>query len=345
MSRFVLGVDGGASSTRALIGTTDGELLGFGRAGPSNHLQGEAGRRRLRNALTGSITAALQQSGVDPAAIDACWLGMTGTWGDPDDHALIIRITRELVGCPNIAVGGDVHAALVGASVGQPGVIVYAGTGSIAYALDRDGNAHRTGGWGYLIDDEGGAYHTGRAALTAVFRAADGRAPATRLEALLQHHLEVTTLDAVRRRVYVEDGMDRPAIAGMARLVATAAREGDAVAVAILAHAAHHLADLVSTTLRKLPAAEAGETGETGQAGEAGRHSVFIAGGLFDAGAPLLDAFEADVRRAYPDAEIRRPAFPPIVGSFITALEMCTGPLTEAQRIRLGQAVARMGIT
>ena len=333
MSVYVLGVDGGASSTRALIGTTDGELLGFGRAGPSNHLQGEAGRRRLRNALTGSITAALEQSGVDPAAIDACWLGMTGTWGDPDDHALITRITRELVGCPNIAVGGDVHAALVGASAGQPGVIVYAGTGSIAYALDGDGNAHRTGGWGYLIDDEGGAYHTGRAALTAAFRAADGRGRPTSLHDMLQRHLEVTSLDAVRRRVYVDDGMDRPAIAGMARLVASAARQGDAVAVAILADAAHHLADLVSTTVRKLPA------------GEAGRHPVFIAGGLFDAGAPLVDAFEADVRRAYPDAEIRRPVFPPIVGSFITALQMCSGPLTDAQRQRLGQDVARMGIT
>ena len=330
---YVLGVDGGATSTRALIGTHDGELLGFGRAGPSNHLQGEAGRARLRAALTTSISAALQQSGIDASAIEACWLGMTGTWGDPDDHALITSITHELVPCPRIRVGGDVHNALLGASLGQPGVVVYAGTGSIAYAIDEHGNAHRTGGWGYLIDDLGGAYHTGRAALSAVFRAADGRQPPTSLHDRLLQHLQVPSLDALRKRVYADDGMDRPTIAHLARLIAAAANEGDAVATTILEDAAHHLAELATTTLAKLPA------------GQATRYHVYIAGGLFDAGPHLLDPFTTTLEATNPGTEVRTPAFPPIIGAFITAVQMRSRPAPELPRQRLANAVTRMGIS
>jgi glucosamine kinase len=331
---YVLGVDGGASSTRAVVGTQACDLLGFGRAGPSNHLQGEAGRRRLRGALTDSITAALHDAGVRPDEVQACWLGMTGTWGDRSERDLIVRATRELVPCPRIEVGGDVHGALVGASFGRPGVIVYAGTGSIAYALDEHGEARRTGGWGYLIDDAGGAYHVGRAALTAVFRASDGRAPPTSLRERLLGHLRLDTLEDLRKRVYLDDGMDRPSLARLARVVAEAADSGDSVAASILETAAVELARLAIATLRKLPADQA-------------RHeSVYVAGGLFDAGPALLEPFTAALQREYPGAAVHRPALPPIVGSFIMALRMLTEPaLDEAQRRRIESAIARLGIS
>ena len=331
---YVVGVDGGASSTRAVVGTRDGELLGFGRAGPSNHLQGEAGRRRLRGALTDSVTGALHGASVRPEDVQACWLGMTGTWGDRAERDLIIRTSRDIVPCQLIEVGGDVHGALVGAAFGQPGVIVYAGTGSIAYALDEHGNAWRTGGWGYLIDDAGGAYHVGRAALTAVFRASDGRAPPTSLRERLLEHLQADTLEDVRKRVYVDDGMDRPSLARLARVVAQAARDGDGVASSILARAGLELASLATTTLGKLPAEGAR------------RESVYVAGGLFDAGPRLLDAFTAAVHDQYPGVEVRRPEFPPVIGSFIMALRLIGDPpLDEAQRQRMADAVERLGIT
>ena len=256
---------------------------------------------------------------------------MTGTWGDPDDRAFITGIARELVPCERIEVGGDVHAVLMGASFGRPGVIVYAGTGSIAYAVEASGRQHRTGGWGYLIDDLGGGYHTGRAALTAAFRASDGRAPATSLTNRLLRHFGASSLDELRRIVYLDDGIDRPSMARLARLVADAARAGDAVATGILEDAGRQLAGLASATLGKLPEREAAD--------------VFVAGGLFASGPALLNAFTDCLLSAHAHAVVRRPEFPPVVGAWLMALRAAGGDIDEPLRRRLSAEVERLGLT
>lgn len=330
---YVLAVDGGASSTRALIGTVDGDLLGFGRAGPSNHLHGEAGLRRLREALTISIAEALSQSNIAPQAIEACWLGMTGIWENTQDHAIVTQITTEVVPCQRVAVGGDVHGALIGASSGQPGVIVYAGTGSVAYGIDEENRSVRVGGWGYIIDDLGGGYQIGRAALKAVFRASDGRGPDTSLHAALLKHFHAPSLAALRTLVYVNDGIDRPAVAQLARLVGQAAIVGDKVAIAILEDAARELALLADTTLKMLAPTATRPL------------PVYTSGGVFKAGPSLLEAFKTRLLSDYPDVEIRNPVFPPIIGSFIMALRLLSHPLGEAHLRRLKRAVKLMEIT
>ena len=66
------------------------------------------------------------------------------------------------------------------------GIVAIAGTGSIAFGVDPEGNSARSGGWGYLLGDEGSAFWLGHYAVRQGIRAADGRGPQTRmLEGLL----------------------------------------------------------------------------------------------------------------------------------------------------------------
>src|ERR687898_922600 len=44
----------------------------------------------------------------------------------------------------------------------DPGVVLIAGTGSIAYGVNSDGYAARSVGWGYVLGDEGSGYWLGK---------------------------------------------------------------------------------------------------------------------------------------------------------------------------------------
>src|SRR5438045_9768833 len=80
---------------------------------------------------------------------------------------------RELEGV------GDAEIALFGATDGRPGVVIIAGTGSVCCGVNARGRCVRAGGWVPRDGNEGGGAWIARRALSAVTRAADGRAPAT----------------------------------------------------------------------------------------------------------------------------------------------------------------------
>lgn len=329
---FVLAVDGGASSTRALIGTASGRVLALGRAGPSNHLQGEAGRLRLLTALRDSIGAAVKHAGVDEPRFVSAWLGMSGVWEDGQGGEAVRGVAADLIECDSIGVGGDMHTALVGASLNRPGVIVYAGTGSIAFGIDDDGTMARAGGLGYLVDDEGGAYQIGKAALRAVGRFLDGRAQATALAQVFFEHFGTDDPRMLVRAVYVGDGLSRPAMAALSRLVGDAANAGDEVAKRILQQAGHELASLAKSVIGKLPRL-------------AKPPSVFYSGGVFQAGDPLIEPFLAAVRAAVPSAVVAAAAFPPLIGAYLLALHGAGVSPTAEVIAAITASIAHLGLT
>ena len=99
----------------------------------------------------------------------------------------------------------------------QPGVVVIAGTGSIAYGRNERNQAARAGGWGYMLGDEGSGYWIGRAALRAVLREADRRGPATQLTGLLLNYYGVARAQDLIHQVY--HGTLRPSAIAVARAV------------------------------------------------------------------------------------------------------------------------------
>ena len=148
-------------------------------------------------------------------------------------------------------VVNDALVALEAGAPGAPGVVLIAGTGSIAYGRNDHNQAARAGGWGYMLGDEGSGYWIGRAALRAVLREADRRGPATRLTGLLLNYYGVSRAQDLIAQVY--HGSLRPsAIAALAQCVMGAFSDGDSVAIGILRSAADQLESAALSVARRL---------------------------------------------------------------------------------------------
>lgn len=246
MMRFYLGIDGGQSGTTALIGDETGRVAGVGNAGPCNHARASEGRRKFLAAVADSVGSAASAAGLNgiPAFAAACM----GFSGGPDDKE---ALAREIIRAERLLVTHDAFIALAGATAGAPGIIVIAGTGSIAFGRNEAGATARAGGWGYLFGDEGGAFDLVRQALRAVLRNEEGWGARTALrEALLEAGGTRDANDLLHR--FYTDEYPRHRVAAFAKLVDDVARTGDKVASDILGSAAQSLATIAATVRRQL---------------------------------------------------------------------------------------------
>jgi N-acetylglucosamine kinase-like BadF-type ATPase len=247
MAKLYLGVDGGQSGTKALIGDESGRILGAGEGGPCNHAGAAEGAPKLTRAVTEAVGGACRAVGLDPAAVafeSACF-GMSG--GPDDKEALLRRAVRA----SRWVITHDAAIALAGAAAGEPGVIVIAGTGSIAFGRNAADRTARAGGWGYVFGDEGGAFDIVRQALRAALRFEEGWGPATILrERLLEATGSRDANDALHRFYTVDWPRNR--VAALAPMVDEAADAGDEAASAILAVAAQQLATLAGSVRGQL---------------------------------------------------------------------------------------------
>ena len=176
MLEFLVGVDGGGSGTRALLARRDGAVIGAGQAGPSGLSRGIA---PAWAAVTAATERAFESAGLRPAAWSACALGagLAGASHQPWRAAFLAADP----GFARIALDSDSFTMLLGAHAGRPGVIVAAGTGSVAEVLRADGSRTSVGGWGFPIGDEGSGAWLGWHAVRHAQAALDDRARAGRL--------------------------------------------------------------------------------------------------------------------------------------------------------------------
>ncbi len=182
------------------------------------------------------MDTAIGDRDITPAAI--C-LGIAGV--DREDEARTVSaIMRRIARHSRVLVVNDALIALVAGAGDAAGIVLIAGTGSIAYGRNARGEAARAGGWGHMIGDEGSGYWIGREALAAVMRAGDGRGPATRLTAEMLTHFQVADVSRLPRIVYDRD-VPRVSVAAVGPIVQQVAEQGDAVAMRILERAAEEL--------------------------------------------------------------------------------------------------------
>jgi len=244
--RYFLGVDGGQSSTTAVIGDETGRVLGRGQAGPCNHAAAAEGRAKLESAVTGSVRLASAQAGLAAGVrFEAACFGMSG--GPADKESIL----AALVATDRLVVTTDADVALAGATSTGQGIIVIAGTGSIALGRNAQGVRARAGGWGYLFGDEGSAFDIVRQALRAALRMEEGWGPATGLRQILLEATRSQDVNQALHRFYAPQ-WPRDRIAALAPLVDEAAGAGDTVAIEILNYSALQLATLATSIRAQL---------------------------------------------------------------------------------------------
>lgn len=236
----ILGLDAGGTGSRAVV-VENGAVVSRHELGPMNVLLHRDSVQRIADLL-------------EETSVDAAGLGLAGVQADEDAHKVVAAL-GERSAVP-VAVTDDSEVALFGAFDGAPGVIVIAGTGSIACGRDGAGSRVRVGGHGFLLGDEGAGYWIGRECVRAALRARDGLGPRTALQQAVAAVFDGDLTNAIRR--VHESPRDRPLLA---QLVPLAASLDDQVAADVLDRAADHLAalaDAVHARLGPLPVAMAG---------------------------------------------------------------------------------------
>ncbi|MGO9636877.1 MAG: N-acetylglucosamine kinase, partial [Terracidiphilus sp.] len=190
---YYLAIDGGGTKTRCLL-ADETTVLADAMAGGSNMVR--LGEQPARESLHTAVHRVCTTAKISPAQIRAVCIGAAGA-ARPEIATKIRKILAEIVtgATPaNIEVVGDAEIALEAAFGASPGVVVIAGTGSIAYGRDAAGRIVRAGGWGFAISDEGSGHWIGRHAISAVVNAGDqGRE--TALAAMILQAWKITTLD------------------------------------------------------------------------------------------------------------------------------------------------------
>lgn len=241
----VIGIDAGGTKTVALLADADGQIVSEGRAGAANlHTEGELEVEKILHTVIDRAT-----DGRD-VTLSAVCLGIAGV--DREDDARIIRgIMRRMGYRANTVIVNDALIALVAGAGANPGVVVIAGTGSIAYGVSPQGLAARSGGWGPTLGDEGSGYWVGRRALAAVMRDADGRGPHTALTPLVLKHFSLPNPQALVAVIYHQPH-ERRAIASLAAVVDRARAEGDTVAIDIMSRAADELGLAAASVINRL---------------------------------------------------------------------------------------------
>jgi glucosamine kinase len=154
-SQCVIGLDGGGTTTRALVADSSGHVLGYAEAGGANPNHNADAEREVQAA----IQAVLAASGCQPAQIAGLVAGLAGL-DEPADMEWANRfLAIPELHCPRTAIN-DTSIAHTAAFGGAPGVIAIAGTGSAIYAvtdtglpIHNDDAHHYAGGARHLAYD------------------------------------------------------------------------------------------------------------------------------------------------------------------------------------------------
>lgn len=241
--KYYIGIDGGGSKTIFAIADEAGKILGTAMAGSAFYKQiGEDGVIEL---LKNGVKEVCTFAEGDAAEIACVCFGMPA-WGESpvNDKAIEERILTTFPEW-NIHIVNDCEVGWAGSLLAEPGINIVAGTGSIAFGKNEDGETARSGGWSEWFGDEGSGYWLGVKCVQLFSRQSDGRDEKGPL-----YHI-------VREALNLSDDMDivdlyeakylhkRDNIASLQRLLLQAANEGDAYAIEAYAQAAKELYDIV----------------------------------------------------------------------------------------------------
>lgn len=234
--RLYAGIDGGQTSSTAAIGDETGRVLGRGN-GPAADEVGEGPEStRLRDALREALQQALLAAGLAPDThFDRIVAGISGYEGRVYGQAPVLP-------ADSLTLVHDSINAHAGAFEEGPGVIVIAGTGSVAYARNQQGGEALAGGWGFLFGDEGSAFWLARSALAGAMHDIDASEP-NALAALALTHFGQPSLRHFARAFYAGE-ISRAQCALFASDVIQAAERGDEAAAGYVREAAKSLVTL-----------------------------------------------------------------------------------------------------
>jgi glucosamine kinase len=314
MSLF-LAIDGGGTQTECVI-ADEASVLGHITA-PSCKIQ-VVGEERARAVLQGAIREVCSLAGVNPREISRSCAGMSGI-SRADIRPLITEMMREVVS-GEVQIVGDNAIAMEAAFGEMPGVIVIAGTGSIAYGRNQKGEQVRAGGWGAAISDEGSGGWIGRQAVASALRAADqGQGEVQGNEsALLAAIMRTWGANGPEALSRIANSVPAPDFAALFPAVLEVSNARDQLAADVLTRAGVELAQLARIVMQKLWPVR-----------DEGRVRVRMAGGVFRHSALVRRIFFGALLAQRPDAAVNFVIVDPVIGALAMARRAALDPATR----------------
>jgi N-acetylglucosamine kinase-like BadF-type ATPase len=313
----IAGIDGGGSSTRAVVVSLSGRFAGIGQAGPSN--PNYTPEEKVRHNVQQALQSAWRSAGVEPSKLSAAFFGIAGasSYGTERLRRLLLG-SVALVTNGQLAIDSDLRIALAGGLHQDQGIVLIAGTGSACYGRDVEGAEARAGGWGASIDDAGSGYWLAIEGLRAAVRAADGRGPRTGLIAEAKNFF--STPDLRRLPALLQDPeLTRDKVAAFSRLVSKLAKNGDTVSQDILFRGAAELTTMAFAVCEQLSGTVCNPVVFTGGMTSDTRYVELVADALRRRGLTLVP------RKS-----------PPIIGAAWLAAKLCGESLDAHTMERLG---------
>jgi len=300
-----LGVDGGGTKSQAILLNEEKRAIGEGLSGASNPLR--VGVETAVSNIFQAIDAACDAANKSRGDIVSATFGLAGVRRVDLRQRVRERLAQKL-GIKLVEVVTDAEIALYGTTLGNAGVVVIAGTGSICYGRNEAGETAIAGGWGPIAGDEGGGATIARRGLQAIAKASDGRGGLTKLSEAGVDYFRTSTPENLLVAIYSPQ-MDNAKIAGFARLVVETARKGDKIAIEILNESGLELGLAVNAVIKKLNL-------------ERKKIPIGYVGSIFRAAELITDSLLETVHRFAPEAYLSEPLLQPARAAAQSAFEM-----------------------
>lgn len=289
MTAFVAAVDGGGSKTHAIVARHDGTIVAEAEGTGSAVRPGQASHSA--DVIASTVAAALEKIDEPGKTVSLLVVGVAGV-GRKDEREQLAAALEDRDIADDVIVETDAEIALEDAFGGGAGIILIAGTGSIAHGRGPTGVRARCGGWGPMLGDEGSGAWIGRRALGIVAAAHDGREPPTALSGAI---LTATQLHQPEELIPWAAAADPRTVAALAPVVFSVATT-DPRAKALVDLAAEELVLHIRALSLRLFGDERADI------------EVAFAGGLMKKASPLRKRVEHRLKSAVPGAHLHAEA-------------------------------------
>lgn len=303
---IVIGVDAGGSKTRVIVATCLGETIAE-LVGPGAPMT-PGNADHCADAITALVKSAIASAEQNGAVVRALYAGVAGTGREVEQMALQDALSRREI-ADEVVIDTDASIALADAFGDRSGVLLIAGTGSIAYGRSPTGLSARCGGWGSAFGDEGSGTWIGRRALSVVAAAHDGREPETALTGAILTAAQVNDVEDLVPWAIAADG---ESIAALAPSVLAMAMQDDVRANSIVDMAVEELVLHVRALARRL------------FVDDRAAFDLALTGGLLHKGSLLRKRLERRLRLAVPGATLHVEEVNAARGAVKLALRLAT---------------------
>lgn len=302
-----LGIDGGGTKTEFLLADGNGNILGHTIKGTCHYKQ--TSFENFECIIRNGISSVCEDANINIGDISYACLGIPGYGEIQNDIVIIDNILKNIFNTVPFVSVNDSVVGWAGSLAGNAGVNIIAGTGSIAFGCNENGDFSRAGGWGYFCGDEGSAYWIGKKLIEIFAKQSDGRLEKTNIYQIVKNKYELENDFDIIKIILDDMSAERSQIAQIAQLVYDGAKVKDEACLNIYKEAAYEHFLTIKAVMEKL---------------EFDKNKTLLvsySGGVFKSEDFILKPLNDLLKNYCQSIELMKPEFNPAEGAVIYAVK------------------------